>query len=191
MGLGRVSGSRKKYLWDYDFNKIMVLQVFFMPGTGKELMAKFNGFVNDYSGLSSHEVIKLQQEHGRNELVPERKETFFRKVLEIVKEPMFLLLFGTALLYFILGEPKDGSIMIGFVAFMVGINVFQEWRTDRTLQALKDLSSPKVRVIRNGILEKIDSKELTVGDLMLLEDCLLYTSPSPRDRTRSRMPSSA
>ena len=170
MGLGRVSGSRKKYLWDYDFNRIMVLQVFFMPGTGKELMAKFNGFVNDYSGLSGQEVIKLQNVHGKNELVPEQKETFFRKVLEIVKEPMFLLLFGTAMLYFILGEPKDGSIMIGFVAFMVGINVFQEWRTDRTLQALKDLSSPKVRVIRNSIVENIDSKELTVGDLMLLEE---------------------
>ncbi len=148
----------------------MVPQVFFVHGTGKELMAKFNGFANDYSGLSSQEVIKLQQEHGPNELVPEKKDTFCRKTLEIVEEPMFLLLFGTALLYFILGEPRDGSIMICFVAFMIGINVFQEWRTDRTLQALKDLSSPKVRVIRNGVIEKLDSKELTAGDLMLLEE---------------------
>jgi Ca2+-transporting ATPase len=133
-------------------------------------MAKFNGFVNDYSGLSSQEVIKLLQEYGKNELVPEKKNSFCRKALEIIKEPMFLLLFGAALLYFILGEPKDGAIMICFVAFMIGINVFQEWRTDRTLQALKDLSSPKVRVIRNGVIEKIDSKELAVGDLMLLEE---------------------
>ena len=133
-------------------------------------MARFNGFLNDYSGLSTQEVIKLQQEHGKNELVPEKKDTFWRKVLEIVEEPMFLLLFGTAMLYFILGEPKDGIIMICFVTFMVGINVFQEWRTDRTLQALKDLSSPKVRVIRGNNIESIDSKELTVGDLMLLEE---------------------
>lgn len=133
-------------------------------------MAKFNGFINDYSGLSSEEVIKLQQMHGRNELVPEKKDTFWRKVLEIVGEPMFMLLFGTAMLYFILGEPKDGLIMIGFVVFMVSINVFQEWRTDRTLQALKDLSSPKVRVIRNAVIENIDSRELTAGDLMILEE---------------------
>jgi Ca2+-transporting ATPase len=170
VGLGRFSGSRKKYLWDYDFNKLWYHRYFLCLVPERKLMSRFNGFVNDYSGLSSQEVIKLQQEHGRNELVPEQKDTFFRKVLEIIEEPMFLLLFGTAMLYFILGEPKDGSIMICFVAFMVGINVFQEWRTDRTLQALKDLSSPKVRVIRNGVIEKLDSKELTAGDLMLLEE---------------------
>jgi Ca2+-transporting ATPase len=133
-------------------------------------MAKIKGFINDYCGLSSQEVRLLQQEHGKNELVPEKKNTFLKKVLEIIREPMFLLLFGTAMLYFILGEPKDGLIMIGFVVFMVSINVFQEWRTDRTLQALKDLSSPKVMVIRNGVIENIDSKELTVGDLMILEE---------------------
>jgi len=133
-------------------------------------MAKFNGFSGDYLGLSSEEVKSLQIQYGKNELVPEKKNTFLSKLLSIFKEPMFLLLFCTAFLYFILGEPRDGIIMLCFVTFMSGINLFQEWRTDKTLQALKDLSAPRVRVIRNSILESIDSKELTVGDLMILEE---------------------
>ena len=133
-------------------------------------MSKINGFNGDYSGLSNEEVRSLQLQYGKNELVPEKKSTFLSKLLSIFKEPMFLLLFCTAFLYFILGEPRDGVIMLCFVAFMSGINLFQEWRTDKTLQALKDLSAPRARVFRNGVLESIDSKELTVGDLMLLEE---------------------
>lgn len=133
-------------------------------------MAKFNGFNGDYSGLLNEEIKSLQLQYGKNELVPEKKSTFLSKLLSILKEPMFLLLFCTAFLYFILGEPKDGIIMLCFVTFMTGINLFQEWRTDKTLQALKDLSAPRVMVIRNNALENIDSKELTVGDLMILEE---------------------
>jgi Ca2+-transporting ATPase len=133
-------------------------------------MAKFNGFNGDYTGLSTEEVKRLHDQYGKNELVPEKKETFFSKAVQVLKEPMFLLLFGTALIYFLLGEPRDGLIMIGFVVFMSGINLFQEWRTDRTLQALKDLSSPQIRVIRNSELSTIDSRDLTVGDLVLLEE---------------------
>lgn len=133
-------------------------------------MAKFNGFNGDYTGLSMEEVKRLQDHYGKNELVPEKKATFFSKALQVLKEPMFLLLFGTALIYFLLGEARDGLIMIGFVVFMSGINLFQEWRTDRTLQALKDLSSPQIRVIRNSELDTIDSRDLTPGDLVLLEE---------------------
>jgi Ca2+-transporting ATPase len=133
-------------------------------------MAKFNGFTGDYTGLTDEEVKISQGQYGKNELVPEKKETFFSKALQILKEPMFLLLFGTATIYFLLGEPRDGFIMLGFVAFMSGINLFQEWRTDRTLQALKDLSSPQIRVIRNSELYTVDSRDLTVGDLILLEE---------------------
>ena len=133
-------------------------------------MANFNGFDGDYTGLSIEEVKKLQAIHGKNELVPEKKDTLLKKIIIIGKEPMFLLLFCTALLYFILGEPKDGIIMLYFVLFISSINIFQEWRTDKTLQALKDLSSPRIRVIRNSRIENIDSKELTVGDLMVIEE---------------------
>jgi len=133
-------------------------------------MTKINGFNGNFEGLTTKEVQRLQEQFGLNELTAEKKVTLISKVLGIFKEPMFLLLFCTALIYFILGEARDGIIMVCFVAFMASINFIQEWRTDKTLQALKDLSAPRVRVIRNNIVESIESVDLTVGDLMLLEE---------------------
>lgn len=133
-------------------------------------MAKFKGFTGDYTGLDASEAEHGQQLYGRNELVYETKNTFLAMALAVLKEPMILLLFGTALLYFVLGEPRDGFIMLAFITFMSGVNLFQEWRTDRTINALKDLSAPRVRVIRDSTLSHIDSRDLTVGDLMILEE---------------------
>lgn len=133
-------------------------------------MAKFNGFAGDYKGLKDKEIRSLQEKYGFNELAPEKKKTLFSKFAGIFKEPMFLLLICTALIYFVLGEPRDGIIMLVFVAFMSGINIFQEWKTDKTLEALKELSSPKVKVIRNEKAVEIESRQLTVGDLMILEE---------------------
>ena len=133
-------------------------------------MGKFNGFKGDYVGLTEEQVRNLQEKHGKNELVLEKKNTFLKKVISIFLEPMFLLLFFTAMIYFLLGEPRDGIIMLVFVTFMSSINLFQEWKTDKTLEALKDLSSPRVTVIRNSSVEEIDSKELTVEDLVIIEE---------------------
>ena len=133
-------------------------------------MGKFNGFKGDYVGLTGEQVRNSQEKHGTNEIVLEKKNTFLRKAISIFMEPMFLLLFFTAMIYFLLGEPRDGIIMLVFVSFMSGINLFQEWKTDKTLQALKDLSSPRVTVIRDSRTEEIDSKELTVEDLVIIEE---------------------
>ena len=119
-------------------------------------------------GLSSSEVKILQQQFGKNELTPQKKESFFRKVLHIICEPMFLLLIVAAIIYFILGEPRDGAIMLIFVVGIISIDVIQEWKTDKTLNALKDLSAPQVTVIRDGKETVIASTELVPGDLMLI-----------------------
>ncbi|MBC7764939.1 MAG: HAD-IC family P-type ATPase, partial [Hyphomonadaceae bacterium] len=133
-------------------------------------MVKIKGFAGDYEGLSQEQVSDGQKQHGLNELVPEKKRTFLRKALQVLSEPMFILLFFTSILYFVLGEMRDGAIMLAFIVFMVSINIFQEWRTDKTLDALKDQSSPQVRVFRDGVVTEIECKHLTIGDLMLLEE---------------------
>lgn len=120
------------------------------------------------SGLTSEQARRLQIEYGRNELTPQKKTSFIRKVLHIVAEPMFLLLLVAAVIYFVLGEPRDGAIMLIFVLGVISIDVIQEWKTDRTLSALKDLSAPHVRVIRDGTEQKIASVDLVPGDVMLL-----------------------
>ncbi|SEW44999.1 cation-translocating P-type ATPase [[Clostridium] fimetarium] len=119
-------------------------------------------------GLTSAEAKILQEKHGKNELTLQKKESFFVKVIHIICEPMFLLLLVAAIIYFILGEPRDGLIMLIFVVGIISIDVIQEWKTDQTLNALKDLSAPRVRVIRDANEIEIASEDLVPGDLMMI-----------------------
>lgn len=120
------------------------------------------------TGLSTEEAKKRQQQYGKNELTPPKKESFLKKVFHILCEPMFLLLIVAAVIYFILGEPRDGAIMLIFVIGIISIDVVQEWKTDKTLNALKDLSAPHVTVLRDGTEQQIPSAYLVPGDLMML-----------------------
>lgn len=119
-------------------------------------------------GLSTKEAKERLEKYGRNELVPQKKESFFKKLIHIICEPMFLLLLAAAVIYFILGEPRDGAIMLIFVAGIISIDAIQEWKTDKTLNALKDLSAPHINVIRDGYEQTIASAELVPGDVMLI-----------------------
>lgn len=121
-------------------------------------------------GLTTLEAKQLQDKFGKNELVAEKKESFFHKILHVISEPMFLLLIVAAVIYFILGEPKDGAIMLVFVVGIISIEVIQEWKTDKTLNALKDLSAPHITVLRDGIEKVINSVDLVPGDVMYITE---------------------
>ncbi|MCX5781063.1 MAG: cation-translocating P-type ATPase [Firmicutes bacterium] len=121
-------------------------------------------------GLTSEQAQQLQTQYGKNELTTENKSSFIVKALHIIAQPMFLLLMAAAVIYFILGEPRDGAIMLVFVVGIISIDIIQEWKTDRTLNALKDLSAPRIKVIRDGAEIDIDSKDLVPGDLMLISE---------------------
>ena len=123
-----------------------------------------------HTGLSFEEVKRRQLQYGENELSPQKKENFFKKILHILCEPMFLLLIVAAVIYFILGEPRDGAIMLIFVVGIISIDVIQEWKTDKTLNALKDLSAPHIMVIRDGKEQQIPSADLVPGDLMMIHE---------------------
>lgn len=121
-------------------------------------------------GLTSVRAKELKEVYGRNQLETEKREPFIKKIAHIICEPMFLLLIVAAIIYFILGEPRDGAIMLIFVVGIIGIDVLQEWKTDRTLNTLKDLSAPHVMVIRDGVEQKIASFDLVPGDLMIIQE---------------------
>lgn len=120
------------------------------------------------TGLTTGEAKKLQEKYGKNELSAEKKESFLKKVFHIICEPMFLLLIVAATIYFILGEARDGAIMLVFVVGIISIDVIQEWKTDKTLNALKDLSAPHINVIRDGKEITIASADLVPGDVMMI-----------------------
>ncbi|MGM9657741.1 MAG: cation-translocating P-type ATPase [Eubacteriales bacterium] len=123
-----------------------------------------------HTGLTSQEAKRRQQQYGKNEPVPQKQENFFIKILRIVCEPMFLLLVAAAVIYFLLGEPGDGAVMLIFVIGVIGIDVIQERKTDRTLNALKDLAAPQVTVIRDGKKQQIAGADLVPGDIMLIHE---------------------
>ena len=120
------------------------------------------------TGLTTAEARQRQQQYGKNELTPQKKENFLKKILHVLREPMFLLLLLAAAIYFVLGEPRDGAIMLVFVVGIITIDVVQEWKTDQTLNALKDLSAPRVTVLRDGTEQEIASADLVPGDLMMI-----------------------
>ncbi|QAT40494.1 cation-translocating P-type ATPase [Clostridium sp. JN-9] len=123
-----------------------------------------------FQGLTNEQAQKLQQKFGKNQITSEKKQSFIKKVFNIIKEPMFLLLLAAAVIYFILGEPRDGIIMLIFVVGIISIDVIQEWKTDKTLNALKDLSAPHITVIREGKEQQIASTDLVPGDLMMIAE---------------------
>ena len=126
--------------------------------------------VYNLGGLNSEEVEKLQRKYGMNELIIQEKPNMLKKFLGVFKEPMFLLLLIAATVYFLLGAPKDGAIMLVFVGFVASITFIQEWKTEKTMNALKDLTSPKVNTLRNGKNILIKSTELVPGDVVFLSE---------------------
>lgn len=121
-------------------------------------------------GLSEKEVRASQKKHGANILFKQQRKGLFFYGKRLVQEPMLLLLLIIAVLYFGIGNQWDGWLMLGGVLLIIGIDLYQERRTDKALEALKELSAPKINVIRNGKKENIESKELTVGDFLLVQE---------------------
>lgn len=121
-------------------------------------------------GLTGREVESLQKKYGPNELVSKKTTNPFEKFLSVFKEPMFLLLIGAGALYFILGQHRDALIMMVFVAFVAFITFIQEWKTEKTMDALKNLTSPRTNVLRDGKKIWIKSSELVPGDIIFISE---------------------
>lgn len=119
-------------------------------------------------GLTDEEVKTRREKYGKNTLGEQEKTSFFVKLFHIILEPMFLLLLVASLIYFILGEPRDGIVMLVFVTVMITIDVIQERKTDKTLEALKELSAPTVMVLRNGVKLKLSSEDIVPDDIVYI-----------------------
>ena len=134
-----------------------------MKDNKKDLLKRF-------VGLTREEVINSKEKYGVNKLEEKKKQPLILKILSIFKEPMFLLLIIAASIYFIVGEYRDGIIMLIFVLAICLIEYIQETKTDKALEELNKLSALNVKVIREGKEEVISSEEVVVGDIVLLEE---------------------
>ena len=121
-------------------------------------------------GLSDLEVLESAKKFGTNSIEHQKKNHFLNAILDIVKEPMFLLLFTATSIYFITGDYGDGIFMAFAIVFVMTISVFQESRSRNAIEALKKLSQPQCKVIRNGVTIEIPTEEIVIGDCVQLEE---------------------
>ncbi|WP_236905495.1 HAD-IC family P-type ATPase [Collimonas arenae] len=120
--------------------------------------------------LSEKEARERLIQDGPNELPVSSRRGILRLLREIVSEPMFLLLVACGAIYMFLGDRNEALMLLGFVFVVMGITFFQQRRTERSLEALRDLSSPQTLVIRDGLTRKIAGSDLVRGDIVLLAE---------------------
>ena len=106
--------------------------------------------INSVIGLSEPEAAQRLKEEGYNELPSTKKRSLLAIAFGVVREPMFLLLVACGTLYLFMGDMEEALMLLGFVFVVIGITLYQERKTERALEALRDLSSPRALVIRDG-----------------------------------------
>jgi P-type Ca2+ transporter type 2C len=121
-------------------------------------------------GLSTFDAESRLRRDGHNELPRPDQRTFFRIVVEVIREPMLALLIGGGIVYLLLGEIKDAIILLAFGLMSVLITVVQEARTEKVLEALRDLTSPRALVIRDGERKRIPGRDVVQGDFIMLAE---------------------
>jgi len=126
--------------------------------------------VNTPQGLSATVAAQRLAAEGPNELPQDRSRGVFGLLFELAREPMILLLIAAAGLYALIGDARESITLAASVVFMVAITFAQEWKTERALRSLKDLSSPRAQVIRDGSAQRIPGRDVVRGDWVVLAE---------------------
>ncbi len=121
-------------------------------------------------GLSAAEASARLAREGPNELPATARRTAWGPLREVVLEPMFLLLVACGAIYLALGDRHEALMLMGFVLVVITITYIQKRRSEQSLEALRDLSSPRAQVVRDGQSIRVAGRELVVGDIVLLAE---------------------
>jgi Ca2+-transporting ATPase len=122
------------------------------------------------SGLSKIEVEQSRGKNGFNSIEHEKKNGLLFSIIEMIKEPMFLLLITATAIYFIIGEYGNGIFMGIAILLVSTISLYQESKSRNAIEALHKLTQPKSKVIREGELIEIPSEEIVLGDFIQCEE---------------------
>jgi Ca2+-transporting ATPase len=123
-----------------------------------------------HQGLTQAEACSRLASEGFNELPRAERRSPFRIVFEVLREPMLALLIVGGAVYLLLGDLEEALVLLVFACLSVGITVVQEARTERVLETLRDLTSPRALVIREGQRQRIAGREVVRGDLIVLSE---------------------
>ncbi len=127
-------------------------------------------YSNLKQGLTTQEVEDKLRQEGYNELPGSKARNLGKLILDVISEPMFILLVSCAVIYFFLGDLQEAIVLTASVVIVMSIELFQERKTEKALEALKNLSSPRALVIRNGEQIRIPGREVVTDDLIILAE---------------------
>ena len=120
------------------------------------------------NGLSHEAAAARLAAEGPNELGTDQRRTLRTIAGEVAREPMFLLLLGAGAIYLAMGDAHEAMILLGFVVIIMAVTILQERRTENALEALRDLSSPRALVIRDGVPTRIAGRDVVRDDIVIL-----------------------
>ncbi|MDD5190787.1 MAG: HAD-IC family P-type ATPase, partial [Dehalococcoidales bacterium] len=126
--------------------------------------------ISSITGLTEKEAEKKLETDGYNEIPSSKKRGIFSIAFSVIREPMLLLLIASGIIYMVLGDLQEALMLMGFVFVIIGITLYQERKTERALEALRDLSSPRAMVIREGVAKRIPGRDVVVGDILILSE---------------------
>lgn len=124
----------------------------------------------DRSGLSTAEALRRLETHGPNTLPGDGRRTWRNIAMDAAREPMFLLLVTAGTLYLFLGDLLEGVFLFGMVFVTIGMTLYQEGKTERALDALRELGSPRALVLRDGAPVHVDSRTVVPGDILVVSE---------------------
>jgi P-type Ca2+ transporter type 2C len=122
------------------------------------------------AGLSASSAAQRLKKEGFNELPTPDRRGFLRILSEVLREPMFALLIGGGVVYLLLGDRTEALLLLAFACFSVGITIVQESRSERVLDALRNLASPRATVIRDGARITIAGREVVRDDIIVISE---------------------
>ncbi|MCW2119796.1 cation-translocating P-type ATPase [Flavobacterium sp. 7A] len=133
-------------------------------------MAKEINIPQNIIGLTDAEVLHSRKEFGANEQVHTSQYKWWSAIIDILKEPMLLLLIAVTVIYFVLGENSEAYFMLAAIIAVSSISFFQDNRSRKAIEALEKLTEPLSTVYRNGLSLKIPTKDIVINDLVIAEE---------------------
>ncbi|WP_340157530.1 cation-translocating P-type ATPase [uncultured Maribacter sp.] len=130
----------------------------------------FNSKDFGINGLTDQQVEASKNEHGTNSLNYKKENSFIDALKSIAKEPMVILLLIASCIYFISGNWGDGFFLATAIILVGSISLYQDSRSRKALENLRNLTHPKSKVIRNAQVIEIDSEDIVIGDFLMVEE---------------------
>lgn len=139
------------------------------------------------NGVDSSAAAAQLKRDGYNELPSAKPRALWQVAFDVLREPMLLLLIAASIIYLLIGDIREALLLFASVFVVIAIAFVQRRKTERALEALRDLASPRAQVMRDGAWQHIPAREVVMGDILRVKE----GDRIPADGCSSNRPTSA